>query len=310
MECGASSQLMKSVLSEVRRARPLLGTFVEITARAGGDEAKLHGAIDKAFAAISTVHRLMSFHDPASDISRLNAEAAHKPVRVHRWTHRVLRLARNFSQESDGAFDITVASLLRAWRFLPRTGTRPCRGDWRDIILERDGKVRFRRPLLVDLGGIAKGFAVDRATAVLIAAGVRGGIVNAGGDLRVFGSVSRRVHIRHPLAPERPGGVALLKNRAFATSATYFSRRKCGNRVLSPLVDGRTRESCVDHVSVSVAAPDCLTADALTKVVLALRSRACPVLERHDADAVLLERDLPPRWLDSRKIGSLELRSR
>lgn len=290
MACAASSRHMKPASSEVRRARPLLGTFVEITAT-GGDTAKLHRAIDNAFAAICAVHHLMNFHDLASDVSRLNAEAARRPVRVHRWTQRVLRAAKNFSRESSGAFDITVASLLRRWRFLPQTGMRNCVGGWADIVLGGSQSVRFRRPLIIDLGGIAKGFAVDRATEVLITAGVRNGIVNAGGDLRVFGSKPRLVHIRDPLDPARVGRTIVLRENSLATSALYYSKRPRENR--SPLIDGRTRRPALNDVSVSVCASNCMTADALTKIALAMREEARSILNRHHAEAFLLHSEFP-----------------
>ena len=103
---------------EVRRCRPLLGTFVEIRAF-GGNTAELEGAVDTAFLAIAQVHRLMSFHDPKSEVSRLNREAYYKPVRVHPWTWCVLKSAQEFSGNTDGIFDITMASRLVKWNYLP-----------------------------------------------------------------------------------------------------------------------------------------------------------------------------------------------
>ena len=111
-----SSRLMMSASNRVRRARPSLGTFVEITAR-GDNEAKLHGAIDRAFNAIARVDRKMSFHQPASDISRINREAFRRKVNVDSWTWRVLRAAQKLSGESDGIFDITVARKLMEWKY-------------------------------------------------------------------------------------------------------------------------------------------------------------------------------------------------
>jgi thiamine biosynthesis lipoprotein len=281
---------MKSVLSEVRRARPLLGTFVEVTAE-GPDQSELNQAIDKAFAAVNEVHRLMSFHEPTSDVSRLNEEAMHKPVQVHPATELVLRAAKEFSSESNGVFDITVASTLSALQFLPQRGTRAQKAGWRDIIFVGDHKVRFRHPLTIDLGGIAKGFAVDRATEALIAAGVRTGVVNAGGDLRVFGPKTRLVQIRHPNDPARIGATVILRDTSLATSALYFSQRvSCGR---SPLIDGRTHRPVSDKASVSVYASDCMTADALTKIVFALRDDAEPILDRHCAGSLLLGGESP-----------------
>jgi thiamine biosynthesis lipoprotein len=262
---------MMSPCIETRRARPLLGTFVEIAARAP-DETVLRRAIAVAFIAVAEVQRLMNRHDPASEVSRLNRDAVRRRVAVHRWTRTVLCAAQEFAEESGGAFDITVGS----------------DGSWRDVVIEKDGGVHFRRAVTIDLGGIAKGFAVDRAVDALKKAGAGAGTVNAGGDLRVFGNDAQAVRIRHPLDPGRMAGTVLLRERALATSARYFA---------PALFDGRTRASIVDDISVTVGAPDCLTADALTKIALVLRGEAKSLLDRHGADAFLLGRNLQAHWL-------------
>ena len=274
---------------EVRRARPLLGTFVEIAAQ-GNNDAKLRRAIDEAFDAIHRVHQLMSYHDPESDVSRINRHGFPRGVVVHEWTWQVLKAAHEFARESRGAFDITVASLLANWNYLPRIGSRfGWKGVWRDIFLRKNCKVFCRRPVIIDLGGIAKGFAVDRAVQALQRAGVSSGIVNAGGDLRAFGSTSREVHLRNPISPAQFSGMLCLRNRAVATSAAYFSRRA--------LVDGQTRRAMNRRISVTVAAKDCMTADALTKIVFALREKAAPLLKRYRADALIFERDGARGWI-------------
>ena len=224
---------------EVRRCRPLLGTFVEIQAF-GTNAAELEGAIEAAFLAIPQVHRLMSFHDPESEVSRMNRDACYKRVRIHPWTWRVLKSAQEFSRNTDGIFDITMAGQLVKWNYLPRCSGRFGSGSWCDIIIEATGHVRFRRPLLIDFGGIAKGFAVDRAVEILKRNRVMAGIVNAGGDLRVFGSASRLVHLRHPKQPNRAAGALRLRERAIATSGIYFARTKNRRRCVSPILDART----------------------------------------------------------------------
>src|SRR6266487_2255313 len=170
---------------EVRRCRPLLGTFVEITAR-GCDKRLLTRGIEAGFDAIARVNRLMSFHDPLSDVSRMNRDAFPKGVIVHPWTWQVMEASKRFAEESHGTFDITVASLLTKWNYLPRrcyqfspTATS------RDIFLRPKYEVFFRRQLVVDLGGIAKGFAVDRAIEALKDTGVVAGIVNRSEERRV-----------------------------------------------------------------------------------------------------------------------------
>jgi thiamine biosynthesis lipoprotein len=273
----------------------LLGTFVEIVAF-GTDAGNLERAAESAFLAIAHVHRLMSFHDPESDVSRMNRDACNKAVRIHPWTWRVLKSAQEFARNSDGIFDVTIAGRLVKWNYLPRCGAGCRRGSSRDIILEAINQVRFRRPLLLDFGGIAKGFAVDRAVEVLKRKRVMAGIVNAGGDLRVFGSTSQFVHLRHPNQPNRAAGVMRLRERAIATSGIYFAGTQNRRRCVSPIIDARTGRAACDFISVTVAAENCMTADALTKVVFALRGEAAPLLAHYSADALLLERDGAPSW--------------
>src|SRR6266513_1612835 len=280
---------------EICRCRPMLGTFVEIQAF-GTNAVELEDAIEAAFLAIARVQRLMSFHDPESEVSRMNRDACYKRVRVHPWTWRVLKSAREFSRNTDGIFDVTMAEQLVKWSYLPRHGARFGRRSWRDIILEATGHVRFRRPLLIDFGGIAKGFAVDRAVEILKRKRVMAAIVNAGGDLRVFGSASQLVHLRHPKQPNRAAGAVRLRERAMATSGIYFARtnrRGC----VSPILDARTGRAACDLISVTVGAANCVTADALTKVVFALREQAAPLLARYSADALLLEQGGRPSWM-------------
>src|SRR5437867_883623 len=244
---------------EIRRCRPLLGTFVEIQAF-GTSDADLEGAVKAAFLAVGHVHRLMSFHDRESEVSRMNSAARYKPVQVHPWTLRVLKSAQEFSRNSGGIFDITMAGQLVKWNYLPNYRARFPTGSWRDIILEATGRVRFRRPLLIDFGGIAKGFAVDRAVEVLKRNRVMAGIVNAGGDLRVFGSASQLVHLRDPAQPKRAAGAVRLRERAIATSGIYFARTKNRGRCISPLLNGRTSRAARELISVTVAAENCMTA--------------------------------------------------
>ncbi len=242
---------------------------MEIEAHAP-NESTLRRALAAGFGAIGQAQRLLNRHDRASEVSLLNRAAARAPIAVHDWTRTVLRAARKFSHASAGAFDITLE------------------GGWSGVVIGRDGRVRFRRPLTLDLGGIAKGFAVDRAVEALRGAGACAGIVNAGGDLRVFGADPQSVQVRHPLDPGRRAGTILLRERALATSALYFA---------PALFDGRTGQPVTEEISVTVGAADCLTADALTKAALVLREAAQPLLARFGADAFLLQRQLPPRWL-------------
>ena len=190
--------------TEIRRARPLLGTLVEIRASAAGPQAFLQAAIDAAFAAVERVQRLMSFHDADSEVSALNREALSQPLRVDTQTWMVLAAAQRLSRLSEGAFDIAIGAHLQDWGYLPpMPGPTPvaCKGNWTDIELLDDARVRFHRPLRIDLGGIAKGYAVDCAIAALQQAGIETALVNAGGDLRALGEHVQSVQLRHPQQP-------------------------------------------------------------------------------------------------------------
>ncbi|MEO1767288.1 FAD:protein FMN transferase [Thiobacter aerophilum] len=274
----------------IRRAQPWLGTLVDIAA-SGESVAQ---AVNQAFEAVAMVHRLMSYHDPDSDVSRINREAALAPVTVHPWTWQVLAAAREFSAQSGGLFDITVAPLLARLGYLPRHADFPRasgQGDWRHVELLSAHRVRLARRVRIDLGGIAKGFAVDRALDVLREHGVSSARVNAGGDLRLFGPNWQPLNVRHPAAPTRLLHVTDLRAGAAATSAGYFAAQRVHGRCVTPHIHPLRRQALAPGSSVTVLAPDCITADALTKIVLADREAARRLLPRFEARALLLERD-------------------
>jgi FAD:protein FMN transferase len=280
---------------QVKRAQPLLGTVVEIRATALTEASRLHAAVDAAFDRIELVHRLMSYHDPESDLSRLNRCSAGRAHCVDPHTYEVLHAALHFARLSGGAFDPCVAQQLEQWGYLPAASSPPptAPASWQDIELLSGHRVRFKRPMRLDLGGIAKGYAVDLATEALQRANVRQLVVNAGGDMRAAGDQVHHVSLRHPHAPTATTNPVQLRNSALATSAAYFSRRFSGSRTVSALLDPRSREPYVVDNSVSVRARDCMTADALTKVVLfAPASTAERVLDQCGAEAFVLQGEL------------------
>ena len=136
------------------------------------------------------------------------------------------------------------------------------------------GRVRYRQAgIRIDLGGIAKGFAVDQAIEVLKASSMASGMVNAGGDLAVFGEEVTEVGVRDPANPARLLALVKLRNEAFASSG----------RAVDPATGSAVRR----NDGTSVRAPSCTMADALTKVVGVAEERALPLLRRFAADALL-----------------------
>src|SRR5262249_1109118 len=156
---------MESLLDSVCRARPLLGTLVEITA-AGGENHQTERAVESGFDAIERVHRLMSYHEPESDVTRLNRANGGTPIVIHEWTYHVLQIALNLQRQSRGLFNIAVAPALETLGLLPSSGERnPFAIDripQSAVELHSGNRARLQSAgWRVDLGGIAKGFAVD-----------------------------------------------------------------------------------------------------------------------------------------------------
>jgi thiamine biosynthesis lipoprotein len=268
------------------RARALLGTVVTI--RAGGPKfSAAQMAIEIGFAEIARIHGLMSFQSGMSDVARLNRMAHRRAVAVNRRTYAVLSDALRFAAESGGLFDPTVAPQLVESGLLrhPLGAPEPDeKASFRDILLGPHNQVRFARPLWIDLSGIAKGYAVDRALNRLVALGAGQIAINAGGDLRVHGPETARVALAAP--PRADGQIPVIEiaDGALASSAQ-------GPAPASPHIDGVTRKAVPPGRFVSVAAPHCLDADALTKIALADPAAAKPLLARYHAQAFLFEAD-------------------
>jgi thiamine biosynthesis lipoprotein len=271
----------------MRRAQPWLGTLVDMTLEPDADPA----AATAAFAEIARVQRLMSFHDADSDVSRFNRADVGDVIEVDRYTWNVLHLADQIAEASCGCFNVACAPLLVEWAYLPAPAAPPpiCIPGMRSYELKADGRVRKSFAAWIDLGGIAKGYAVDLAIAALELHGVTSACVNAGGDLRVIGPSAWPVSIR---APGDPAAIAVrleLRNAALATSANYFSAKRLrGDIAVSPLVDGRDGRALTDATSVTVRAPTCAVADALTKVVMASGDATHPCISQFDASAFII----------------------
>ncbi|MEO5641283.1 MAG: FAD:protein FMN transferase [Sphingomicrobium sp.] len=256
----------------MKRCRPLLGTFVEIET----DSAE---AIDRAFAAIERVHMLMSAHDPASELSLVNRLAHREPVTISRWTAAVVGRSLHWAWLSGGAFDIVRAGRIALARgALPRHPDQPQPegADWTAVELVGQ-QVRLHGPACLDLGGIAKGFAVDRAIDALRSAGATRGLVNAGGDLAGFGPQPWPVTI---VDPKHRGPVAMmdLRDGALATSAGLRGPRGALTFDHLPGADRR-------WTSVTVRASSVCDADALTKILWSGTPGAAALLSAAGAEA-------------------------
>jgi thiamine biosynthesis lipoprotein len=284
-----------SPLPSIERARPLLGTLVAVRVQ-GAAPRRAHRAIERAFSALAEIHRLMSFQEAASDVSRINREAARQPVVVHAHTYRVLAWAAHIAHVSDGIFDVSIAGRLVEWGILAAPAAAPPvdpNATFRDIELLPGRQVRCRRPLWLDLSGIAKGYAVDRAIAALAHSGITDACVNAGGDLRILGRQAESVALRAAVPSTGSLPMVEIEGGALATSSGHVTRRRHAELWVSAHVAGHTGHAIDARTTVSVCASRCVVADALTKVVLADPARGGEVLGHFGAGAYLHHPDYP-----------------
>jgi thiamine biosynthesis lipoprotein len=226
------------------------------------------------------IDNLMSPYKPDSELSRINREAAKHPVRISREQFDLIARAIEFSKLSGGLFDITFASVGYMYDY--RHGVEPSDAqiaqalpgiNFRHLLLDRkQTTIQFAREgVRIDLGGIAKGYAVDLGIAVLEKRGIRHAIVQAGGDSRVLGDKRGRpwnVAIRDPRNRQNVVAVIPLVDAAISTSGDYerYFIKKDGERV-HHILDPKTGKSAHGVISVSVIAPDATTTDGLTKSV-------------------------------------------
>jgi FAD:protein FMN transferase len=282
-----------------KRAKPLLGTLVEIRADCDS-ESSFIAATDSAFARVEAIHRAMSFHEVTSDLQAVARARVGECVQVTVDTWNVLTLALRIEHHSHGLFNPTIAPTLvkRGWLPCPEGAqtapTVPAETTLsRSIRLDAPCSVHVLQPVWIDLGGIAKGYAVDAAVSALIAQGARAGVVNAGGDLRVFGNTEQLIELRDPAHARVRWPVATLRDLSCATSGDYFlNDYSAHDRDAQSAIVGRRIAQPAAQVSVTVIAPLCAVADALTKVlwlagVESAISRA--LLKQYEAQAVVLD---------------------
>ena len=245
-------------MNSISRCKPLLGTYVRLTLTADAARETLLAMSVRAFARIQRVERLMSFHDPDSELSRLNRLAHRRPCPVSAETEAVLRQAQRLSRASHGLFDISIAPALIRQGLLPAIDADIDESaNWRDLRLE-NGRVSFAKKMLIDLGGIAKGYAVDQAMSVL--SDDIDAVINAGGDIRMNRWRDKTVSIRYAASGHEQTVEAPMRAAAIASSAGYYLNGK------SAIIAPGQRQAPASPCVYSVFASNCMLADALTKI--------------------------------------------
>jgi thiamine biosynthesis lipoprotein len=259
-----------------------MGTVVEITLVGDGEEQAQKAAL-QAFREIKRIEYLMSPWIETSDVNRINRSAGKEWIRVAPETLEVIRKAQAVSELSEGAFDITVGPLVQLWRKAREKGIPPeldeVKGtlkwvDFKQVMINLEERVFLKkRGIAIDLGGIAKGYAVNRAFELLRKNGFKNLIVNAGGDLRAGGLKLNQpwsIGVQHPRESQKILARISLSDGAIATSGDYekyfIHQGKRYHHIVNPK-DGFPAEACQ---SVTFLHKDGMTADALATAVFVL----------------------------------------
>lgn len=261
-------------VATVVQARYLMGTICTVTV-AGPDSLRCVRAADRAFEAMKEVDRLMSVYRPESPISHLNRVGHEGWVEAPPPLFHVIASACECSRISGGAFDITVGPLVRLWGFFDKSGHLPspeaeiearARVGYRRILLDSTRTaVRFDRPgVEIDLGGIAKGYALDRAAEALRAEGIESATVDAGGNLLVLGGPAS-IGVQHPMARDSLLCRIEVRDEAVSTSGSSENFFVSNGKRYSHIFDPRTgRPVSNGLLSVTVVAPTGMASDALS----------------------------------------------
>lgn len=262
-------------------------------------------AIDAVLAEMRRVDREMSTYKPDSEVSRVNAEAARHPVRISRELFDLLMQAQEYSRLTDGAFDITYASVGYLYDF--RKHVKPDNEqieaalpgiDYRHVLLDGDAQtVSFARDgVRIDLGGIGKGHAVDRGIQLLQQRGITRALVTAGGDSRIMGDRFGKpwvVGIRHPDRKEEVIARIPLEDAALSTSGDYERYFDENGVRYHHIIDPHTGKSASKVRSATIIGPTATRTDGLSKTAFVLGAeKAIEIYNRLDGiDAIVVKPD-------------------
>jgi thiamine biosynthesis lipoprotein len=335
MSIGIILALASSAIAQTPGAKHLvtrngsaMGTAINVSVYTD-DEPRAEEAIRDAFAEIARIEALMTTWHP-SEVTRINDNAGYKPVAVSDDTLAVIEKAQWASKLSGGAFDITFYAMHGLWKFdedmekdprLPdakEIARRKALIDWRQVVVDHDAKTVFlkKKGMGIGLGGIAKGYAVDRAGAVLKQHGFANAIVQAGGDLLCAGSKEGRpwsAGIQDPRLPRedpnRVFAVLRLEDHAFSTAGDYERYYFIGQKRYHHIIDPKTGYPATRSRSVTIYARDALTADALDDAVFILGwKKGLELIEKLDDVGAVVIDDQGETHLSSRVKDRIEIR--
>jgi len=287
----------------VKRAQFLMGTLVELTAVAPSD-ALAQAALTAGFQEIRRLETMLSTWIESSELSRVNQSAGREPVGVSGETFELLRRAMEFAEYTEGAFNIAIGPAVRLWN-IPEAPRIPSamelevaaqNVDYHRIHLDQTRRAVFlEKPgMRIDIGGIGKGFAAEKAAAVMRETGANGGLVAVAGDFRVFGrradGTTWPIGIQHPREPGKLLATLDATDEAISTSGDYERYFIKDGVRYHHILDPKTLQPARLCQSVTIIAPDATTADALATGVFVMGPvRGLALVERLGLGAVIVD---------------------
>lgn len=264
-------------MRRLRRIRHVMGTFMEIVVC--GPAPRCMDGLEAAFTEMARIESLLSVYQPASEIARLNRTPHAGFFLLSAEVLHVVSLALHYADLTDGAYDPTLGPLIRQWGFGPPKDAQNTYHDtvvdalrcvgFRHLTVRKDGIERRIAGMEINLGGLGKGYAIDRAVHLLQAAGIPSGRVHCGSTTRVWGE-DCSVAIRHPRRADQTLGCVALRDAALSTSGDDEKRRVVNGRVVHHLIDPRSGAPARGVASASVIAPTAAATDALSTAAFIL----------------------------------------
>jgi FAD:protein FMN transferase len=287
-----------------------MGTFVTVWLWTEEQEAAAR-ATEAVFDEMKRLDTVMTTWTETSEVSQINAAAGKQPVKVSAETFEVIERAQDIARKSDGVFDISVGAYKGLWKFdedldgtLPdpaEVARRLKRVGYKDIVLDKKRRTVFlrRKGMAITLGGIAKGYAVDKCAALLRAAGFKDFMIQAGGDMYVAGNKGGEpwvVGIRDPRGPDM-FALTPIEDRSFSTSGDYERGFVKDGTRYHHILDPRTGQPARASRSVTIRAKDAFIADSWSKVMFILgRDKGLELIKKYK----LTEFDVV--WVDDKNV--------
>jgi thiamine biosynthesis lipoprotein len=252
----------------------------------GADAVRLRAAGEEALAEVDRLEARLSLYRPTSEVARVNAQSDRQPVRVSPLVFRLLEHSRELHRETGGAFDIAIAPLVRCWGFMNNSGRVPDPQELEQsrqqsgmdhVALDSESfTVSFdREGVMIDLGAIGKGYAIDRAAEILREAGVERALLH-GGTSTVYGigappgEEGWKIAIAGCPDESRILDTALLRDSALSVSAVWARSFEADGKRYGHVIDPRTGQPVNNAVLAAVALPSATETDALSTAMLVL----------------------------------------